>query len=50
MQKPLSVEYIYLDRLKKIRYYILKNGQWKKSLCWKHKDESENGKAAREMA
>lgn len=38
--KPPSVEYIYSDKLKKIRYYIQNNGQWKKSFCWKHKDES----------
>lgn len=40
--KPPNVEYIYSDKLKKIRYYFFKNGQWKKSFCWKHKDE--NGK------
>lgn len=38
--KPPSVEYIYSDRLKKIRYYIQNNGQWKKLFCWKHKDEN----------
>lgn len=38
--KPPSVEYIYSDKLKKIRYYKWDNGQWKKTFCWKHKDES----------
>lgn len=38
--KPPSVEYIYSDKLKKIRYYKLDNGQWKKSFYWQHKDES----------
>lgn len=38
--KPPNVEYIYSDRLKKIRYYIQNNGQWKKSFYWQHKDES----------
>ena len=40
MQKPPSVEYFYSDKLKKIRYYIQNNGQWKKSFYWQHKDES----------
>lgn len=38
--KPPTVEYIYSDKLKKIRYYKWDNGQWKKTFCWKHKDES----------
>lgn len=38
--KPPTVEYIYSDKLKKIRYYRWDNGQWKKTFCWKHKDES----------
>lgn len=38
--KPPNVEYIYSDKLKKIRYYIQNNGQWKKSFYWQHKDES----------
>lgn len=45
--KPPSIEYIYSDKLKKIRYYIQNNGQWKKSFYWQHKDESgkwQNGK------
>lgn len=40
--KPPNVEYIYSDKLKKIRYYKWDNGQWKKSFYWQHKDE--NGK------
>lgn len=38
--KPPNVEYIYSDKLKKIRYYLFKNGQWKKSFYWQHKDEN----------
>lgn len=38
--KPASIEYRYGDRLKKIRFYILKNGKWQKSFCWKHKDNN----------
>lgn len=38
--KPPSVEYIYSDKLKKIRHYKWDNGQWKKSFYWQHKDES----------
>lgn len=38
--KPPNVEYIYSDKLKKIRYYKWNNGQWKKSFYWQHKDES----------
>lgn len=40
--KPPNVEYIYTDRLKKIRYYIPNNGQWKKSFFWQYKDENGN--------
>lgn len=40
--KPPSVEYIYSDKLKKIRYYKWDKGQWKKSFYWQHKDESGN--------
>ncbi len=40
--KPPSVEYIYSDRLKKIRYYKWDNGQWKKSFYWQYKDENGN--------
>ncbi|MGN0503279.1 MAG: hypothetical protein ACI4HN_10165, partial [Ruminococcus sp.] len=40
--KPPSVEYIYSDKLKKIRYYKWDKGQWKKLFCWKHKDDSGN--------
>ncbi len=40
--KPPSVEYIYTDRLKKIRYYTPNNGQWKKSFYWQYKDENGN--------
>lgn len=38
--KPPNVEYIYSDRLKKIRHYKWDNEQWKKSFYWQHKDES----------
>lgn len=40
--KPPNVEYIYSDRLKKIRYYKWDNGQWKKSFYWQYKDENGN--------
>ena len=38
--KPPNVEYIYSDRLKKIRHYKWDNGQWKKSFYWQHKDKN----------
>lgn len=47
--KPPSVEYIYSDNLKKIRYHKWNSGEWKKLFCWKHKDESgkwQNGKGS----
>ena len=41
-KKPPSVEYMYSDKLKKVRFYKLVNGEWKKFFCWNHKDD--NGK------
>ena len=38
--KPPTVEYIYTDSLKKIRYYKWDNGHWKKWFYWMHRDES----------
>lgn len=40
--KPPSVEYIYSDKLKKIRHYKRDNEQWKKSFYWQYKDENGN--------
>lgn len=38
--RPPQVEYLYTPDLKKIRFYVLKNGEWKKTFCWKHRDSS----------
>lgn len=39
-QKPQSIEYIYSDTLKKVRFYCYDKviNEWHKSFCWKHKD------------
>lgn len=36
--RPPSVEYLYTPDLKKVRFYVLKNGEWKKTFCWKHRN------------
>ena len=38
--RPPQVEYLYTPDLKKVRFYVLKNGEWKKTFCWKHRDVS----------
>lgn len=42
VSKPPSVEYIYSDTLKKIRYakYNQVTGKWDKRFYWKHKDQN----------
>ena len=36
--RPPSVEYLYTPDLKKVRFYVLNNGEWKKTFCWKHRN------------
>lgn len=36
--RPPQVEYLYTPDLKKVRFYILRNGEWKKTFCWKHRN------------
>lgn len=36
--RPPAVEYRYTPDLKKVRFYVLKNGEWKKTFCWKHRN------------
>lgn len=41
-KRPPSIEYMYSDNLKKIRFYRLVNGEWEKSFCWNYKDDNGN--------
>lgn len=45
--KPPSTEYFYGNNLKKIRFYNMEGGEWKKSFCWKHKDSNGNWQKGR---
>ena len=40
--RPPQVEYLYTPDLKKVRFYILRNGEWKKTFCWKHRNANGN--------
>ena len=40
-ERPRSVEYDYDRNLKKMRYYKqTEDGGWRKTFCWKHRDEN----------
>lgn len=40
--RPPQVEYLYTPDLKKVRFYTLRNGEWKKTFCWKHRNANGN--------
>lgn len=48
-QKPKSVEYIYSDSLKKVRFYKWNENKdiYQKRFCWKHKDNSGQWKSGK---